>query len=144
MIYINIGEVIDIHNEILELTGGLKGINPTSIGYLGSVLEHIKNDDYYPTFESKMAHLFFSCVKFHPFPDGNKRTAVYLCMHFFFINEKEIIDKLEEKLEKLVLDVAEDKISKDELRTIFKNFSIKVNQKYENKNTHNTTAHKRL
>ncbi len=139
-----------MHDEILELTGGLKGINPVSIGYLESALEHIKNDDYYPTFESKIAHLFFSCVKSHPFPDGNKRTAIRLCMHLFLINEKEFADDLEEKLEKVVLDVAENKISKDELKIIFENFSVRAKQEYEDKNTqnttfpHNITAHKQL
>lgn len=36
-----------IHEKIIEKTGGLSGYN--GIGYLASALEHIKNDDYYPT-----------------------------------------------------------------------------------------------
>ncbi len=142
-----------MHDEMLELTGGLKGVNPTNLGYLESALEHIehiKNDDHCPTFESKIAHLFFSCVKSYPFPDGNKRTAIRLCMHLFLINEGKIPDDLEEKLEKVVLDVAENKISKDELKTIFENFSVKAKQECEDKNIQNTTfphsiiTHKRL
>lgn len=39
------------------------------VGYLASALEHIKNDDYYPTITDKITHLIFSCVKFHPFAD---------------------------------------------------------------------------
>ncbi|GMB90599.1 hypothetical protein NHP190002_13030 [Helicobacter ailurogastricus] len=125
MIYISLDEAISIHDEVVELTGGLKAINPASIGYLGSALEHIKNDDYYPTFENKVAHLFFACVKFHPFPDGNKRTAVYLCTHFFLINGYVLINEIEEKLEQLVLDVAEDKVSKEELEMVFKTLTQK-------------------
>ncbi|WP_104629574.1 type II toxin-antitoxin system death-on-curing family toxin [Helicobacter bizzozeronii] len=134
MVYISLDEAINIHDEIVGLTGGLAGINPVSVGYLESALEHIKNDDYYPTFESKVAHIFFACVKFHPFPDGNKRTALYLCIHFFFINGYVLPSEMEEKLEDIVVGVAEDKIPKEQLEVIFKDL---VQQKHQN----NTPAH---
>ncbi|MCC3076589.1 type II toxin-antitoxin system death-on-curing family toxin [Campylobacter jejuni] len=87
MKYIELSEAIAIHEKIIEKTGGLSGYNETQIGYLASALEHIKNDDYYPTITDKITHLIFSCVKFHPFADGNKRTSIFLGMHFLDLNE---------------------------------------------------------
>lgn len=50
MKYIELSEAIAIHEKIIEKTGGLSGYNETQIGYL----EHIKNDDYYPTITDKI------------------------------------------------------------------------------------------
>lgn len=51
-----------------------------------SVLQNIQNDDYYPTFEKKLTHLFFSACKFHCFMDGNKRIAITLCAQLLLFN----------------------------------------------------------
>ena len=48
------------------------------VGKLESVLCHIQNDDYYPTFLDKLLHLFYCSCKFHCFCDGNKRIAITL------------------------------------------------------------------
>ncbi|EAK2921451.1 type II toxin-antitoxin system death-on-curing family toxin [Campylobacter jejuni] len=87
MKYIELSEAIAIHEKIIEKTGGLSGYNEIQIGYLASALEHIKNDDYYPTITDKITHLIFSCVKFHPFADGNKRTSIFLGMHFLDLDK---------------------------------------------------------
>jgi death-on-curing protein len=53
---------------------------------LDSVLNHIQNDDYYPTFDAKLTHLFHSACKFHCFQDGNKRIAITLCAQMLLLN----------------------------------------------------------
>ena len=40
--------------------------------------EYYKKYGKYPTFESKLTHLFFCVCKFHCFADGNKRLAITL------------------------------------------------------------------
>lgn len=55
-------------------------------GTLESVLVHIQNDDYYPTFLDKLEHLFFCACKFHCFTDGNKRIAITLTAMFLLKN----------------------------------------------------------
>ena len=50
------------------------------------MLQHIQNDDYYPDFEDKLTHLFFSACKFHCFLDGNKRIAITLCAQMLLLN----------------------------------------------------------
>ncbi|WP_104733161.1 type II toxin-antitoxin system death-on-curing family toxin [Helicobacter felis] len=126
MFYLDLRTAVEIHDEILEITQGLRGYSRTSLGYLQSALNNIQNDIYYPTFESKLAHLVFSCVKFHPFVDGNKRTAVYLAIHFLKLNDKPISADCEKFFEPLVLDIATDKINKKQLEIILAEYLQKL------------------
>lgn len=83
--YITIEQAIETHKKTIQYSGGgLEG--QLNIGQLESVLEHIKNDDYYPTFVDKLTHLFFGACKFHCFEDGNKRIAITLSAHFLLLN----------------------------------------------------------
>ena len=50
IIYIPNSLAIDIHKKTIEYSGG-GNYGIINIGYLYSALEHIQNDDYYPTFE---------------------------------------------------------------------------------------------
>lgn len=80
--YITIEQAIETHKKTIQYSGG--GMDgQLNIGQLESVLEHIKNDEYYPTFVDKLTHLFFCACKFHCFQDGNKRIAITLSAHFF-------------------------------------------------------------
>ena len=75
IIYIELEQAITIHSRTIDISGGGdKG--SLNIGQLESVLEHIKNDDYYPDFESKLCHLIWGACKFHCFRDGNNRIAI--------------------------------------------------------------------
>lgn len=84
MIYPSIDTVIDIHNTVIEHSGGLTGIK--DIGQLDSILNHIQNDIYYPTFSNKLTHLTYSIAKFHIFNDGNKRTSIASGAYFMLLN----------------------------------------------------------
>ncbi len=66
----------------------------------------------------KMAHMIFSCVKFHPFLDGNKRTAIYLGCHFAKINGLDCPNQYYTEMENVVVKIAENSISKDDLTDI--------------------------
>lgn len=111
MKYITLNEAITIHDKIIELIGGLSGYNDKQISYLASALEHIKNDDYYPTIADKITHLMFSCIKFHPFLDGNKRTSIFLGMHFLDLDDK-YNEKFAEIMEDVVVNVANNTLPK--------------------------------
>lgn len=110
-----------LYTKKLLKKSGLSGYNETQIRYLASALEHIKNDEYYPTITDKITHLIFSCIKFHPFADGNKRTSIFLGMHFLDLDGK-YNDKFAEVMEDIVVSVADDSIAKDDLNQILQNF----------------------
>ena len=85
LIYITIDQAVEIHAKTVEVSGGgLHGM--LDKGRLESVLEHIQNDSYYPSFLDKITHLFFCANKFHCFQDGNKRIAITLSAQFLLLN----------------------------------------------------------
>lgn len=53
---------------------------------LNSIIEFIKNDDYYPELEDKVTHLMFSINKNHIFADWNKRSSIYFSAYFLSLN----------------------------------------------------------
>ena len=85
IIYPSLKQAIEVHRKTVEISGG-GALGHLELGKLESVLEHIQNDDYYPTFEDKLTHLFFCACKFHCFQDGNKRIAITLCAQMLLLN----------------------------------------------------------
>lgn len=83
--YLTLEQAIETHGKTVEVSGG-GSTGQLEIGKLESVLDHIQNDDYYPTFDAKLTHLFFCACKFHCFQDGNKRIAITLCAQMLLLN----------------------------------------------------------
>ena len=114
----SIDEVIKIHKKTVEVSGG-GTLGIINLHFLESALEHIKNDEYYPTFIDKLTHLFFVANKSHSFLDGNKRIAIALGMKFLLNNGYlSIIQIFAEKMESISYHLAAGRISKDLLREI--------------------------
>ena len=85
IIYLTLEQAVEVHRKTVEISGG-GALGHLDLGKLESVLQHMQNDDYYPTFEDKLTHLFFSACKFHCFQDGNKRIAITLCAQMLLLN----------------------------------------------------------
>jgi len=85
LIYLALDQAIETHRKTVEVSGG-GALGHLELGTLDSVLQNIQNDDYYPSFEEKLTHLFFSACKFHCFQDGNKRIAITLCAQMLLLN----------------------------------------------------------
>lgn len=85
IIYLTLEQAVEVHRKTVEISGG-GALGHLDLGKLESVLQHMQNDDYYPTFEDKLTHLFFSACKFHCFQDGNKRIAITLCAQILLLN----------------------------------------------------------
>lgn len=83
--YITLDEAVEIHEKTIRHSGGGTHAH-LNLGQLESLLQHIQNDDYYPTFIKKLTRLFFGICKFHCFADGNKRLAITLTAQFLLIN----------------------------------------------------------
>jgi death-on-curing protein len=118
IVYINIEQAIETHRLTVQISGGgADGI--LNIGYLESALEHIKNDDYYPTFEDKLTHLVFAANKFHSFQDGNKRISIALGAQFLLYNGYVfIVPRFIQEMENISYHLAAGKIDKDFLKEI--------------------------
>ena len=83
--YFDLETAVEVHAKTVEISGG-GALGHLDLSALEGVLGHIQNDDYYPTIEAKLAHLFFSACKFHCFQDGNKRIAITLCAQMLLYN----------------------------------------------------------
>ena len=120
MNYIDIEYAIKVHDMIIEKSGGMSGSK--DLGQLESVLTHIQNDIYYPSFEDKLTHLIFSLIQFHMFNDGNKRTSISLGLYFMNLNHYTYADdKFIVSMEDTVVQIAEGKINKEDLNKLLIN-----------------------
>lgn len=57
-------------------------------GGLDKVLDFVRNDDYYPTFEEKLTYLVYGLCHGHYFADGNKRISLVAGAHFLIKNRR--------------------------------------------------------
>lgn len=115
--YFDTKHAIKVHDWIIDNSGGMGGCR--EIGLLDSALEHIQNDDYYPTFQEKLNHLVYAVNKFHPFNDGNKRSSLVLGAYFLELNGYDYcINKFVQEMEEIVVWLAENKIKDDLLLEI--------------------------
>ena len=120
MNYFDLEYALLVHDLVIEESGGSAGIKDE--GQLDSVLTHIQNDIYYPTFEDKLTHLMFSIIQFHMFIDGNKRTALLLGSYFLDLNHYTYyIDNFIVEMEDVVVGVASGIIDKSALNRIIRN-----------------------
>jgi len=71
-------------------------------------------EDLYPNLITKVAALAHSVAKNHPFVDGNKRTAYETMRIMLRLNGYDIHASEDEKF-KLMIDLAESKITEDSL-----------------------------
>jgi len=122
ILYLTLDQAIEVHRKTVEVSGGgAKG--HLELGKLDSVLEHIQNDDYYPTFADKLTHLFFCACKFHCFEDGNKRIAITLCAQMLLLNGYlYCVERFLRDMENISYHVAAGNIGKELLREIIEAF----------------------
>lgn len=119
--YFDTKYAILVHDKILEVSGGRSGMH--DLGLLESIVSHVQNDTYYPTFCKKITHIVFSVAMNHAFNDGNKRSSIALGAYFLELNGYQLlVGKFFLEMENIVLWVAQKRISKELLHEIIENF----------------------
>ena len=118
LVYITLDQAKEIHRKTIQYSGG-GTFEQFDLGRLESVLQNIQNDDYYPTFEDKITHLFYCTCEFHCFADGNKRLAITLSAQFLLLNGYMAVAKrFFTVMENISYHVAAGKIKKELLHRI--------------------------
>lgn len=116
MRYLTLGEIFELHRLIAETSGGATGI--LDLGALESAVAQPKATfdmiDLYPSLVDKAAALCFSIVLGHPFVDGNKRTGHAAMATFLILNGADIDATIDEQ-ERLMLDLAAGRVSREQL-----------------------------
>jgi death-on-curing protein len=113
VLFLTFGEVLSIHEEQIRLFGGPSGLRDA--GLLLSAMGNVEATFggaflHESIFEMAAAYLYGICRN-HPFLDGNKRTAAAASLIFLDMNRIEI-DADEEEFYRLVIGVAEGRVSK--------------------------------
>ncbi len=125
-IFLEVLDVLEIHDDLLTSFGGKSGVRDTSL--LQSALaipmsgsgETFFHSDLYEMAAAYLFHL----IKNHPFVDGNKRTALGCALVFLDLNGVEI-DANEGALFDMTLAAAEGRLTKDAIATFFRNSPVK-------------------
>ena len=108
MNFLTAGEIILLHELVIERTGGETGIRDN--GLLISSVESIKatfdSEDLYPTLISKASQLAFSLINNHAFVDGNKRVGILAMLLMLKINDT-LISYSEDEIIELGLKTAD-------------------------------------
>ena len=129
MKYLDINQILAIYNEVIEQTGGSKGIRDR--GLLESAVARpqatFAKKDLYPDVFSKATALGHSIILNHSFVDGNKRTG-YMAMRLFLnMNGYDIKASQEEKY-KFVMEIAEKTKKEEAIAKWLKEHSRKINK----------------
>jgi len=107
MRYLTLIEVLNLHRQIIEQSGGALGVR--DLGALESALAQPRmtfgGEDLYPTLVDKAAAVGFSIIMNHPFVDGNKRTGHAAMETFLVLNGMEISASVDEQ-EQVILSLA--------------------------------------
>ena len=113
MRYLTLAEVVELHQRLLEVTGGAAGIR--DLAALESAIAQPKvtfaGADLYPALVEKAAALCFSLVANHPFVDGNKRVGHAAMETLLVLNGMDLDAGLDDQ-ERVMLDLAAGRIDR--------------------------------
>ena len=115
MRYLTISEILELHEQLIAYTGGVRGIR--DLGALESAINqpyaYFSGRELYPDALSKAGALCFSLVMNHPFVDGNKRVGHAAMETFLALNGYEIHAGVDEQ-ERIFLALAAGKLVREE------------------------------
>jgi len=119
-VFLSLDEVLEIHEQQVELYGGSHGIRDT--GGLESAVATPQatfgGEFLHPSIPAMAAAYLFHLCQNHPFLDGNKRVGANAAITFLLMNDWEPLFA-EEELVDLVLAVASGVTAKPALTEIF-------------------------
>jgi death-on-curing protein len=127
MKYLTAEEILIIHSEIIDHTGGAHGVRDNHL--LASSAERARHSfagqEMFPDIFEKAGAYFHSLAMFHVFIVGNKRTAIAATARFLDINGYELYVTNKE-LEKFVLGAVTRKLEIDAIARWLKKHTKKI------------------
>lgn len=107
MRYLSVGEVLEIHRQVVANTASLPGVHSLAALESAVAQPHMTFDgqELYPSLPEKAAALGFSLIQNHPFLDGNKRTGHAALEVFLVLNGHELNAPVDEQYA-LVMSIA--------------------------------------
>ena len=92
MILLTTDEIIELHEKLVERTGGSRGLRDRNLleSAIYSAQAIFDNEEAYPTLEEKAARLCYSITNNHAFVDGNKRIGVFTMLMTLKLNSVKV------------------------------------------------------
>lgn len=87
IVYLTRENLLQYYRETIKQSGGGL-VEICDSGGIDKVLDFIRNDEYYPSFEEKLTYLVYGLCHGHYFGDGNKRISLVAGAHFLIRNHR--------------------------------------------------------
>lgn len=129
MIYLDFDQIIEIHDRILDSSGGLNGLRDKG-GLEAAIIQpqmKVFGEELYHGVIEKAAILGFTLISNHPFLDGNKRIGHAAMEIFLLLNGYEIRGEVDDQ-EEIIIAVASGKIDKEVFTNWLSNHVVELNQ----------------
>ena len=112
MIILTKEQILLMHDQLIEETGGSKGLKDEGMleSALAAPFQSFDGNDPFPSVYQKAARLGYGLASNHAFVDGNKRIGAHAMLVFLALNRIRL-DYTQEELSDLFLGVAADEKS---------------------------------
>ena len=109
-------QVLMLHDQLVEQTGGARGIRDEGLleSALNAPFQCFGDAELYPSIQQKAARLCYGLVKNHPFVDGNKRIGAHTMLVFLALNGI-ALQYTQQELAGVILDLAASKTEYEDL-----------------------------
>ena len=116
MIKLTKKQILMLHRQLIEETGGKDGIRDENLleSALEAPFQSFGGEELFPGTQAKAARLCYGLVKNHAMVDGNKRLGTHVMLVFLALNGYELAYSQKE-LSDAILELASGKIGADEL-----------------------------
>lgn len=116
MILLTKEQVLLLHDRLVEVTGGSKGIRDEGMldSALSNPFQSFGGEELYPGIQAKAAQLCYGLVKNHAMLDGNKRLGAHVMLVFLALNGFELI-YTQQELSDTILAVASGEMDAENL-----------------------------
>ena len=117
MKYLSKRQILLIHQELLETSGGTSGLRDEGLldSALMTPLQSFGGQDLYPSLIAKAVRLAFGLIKNHPFIDGNKRIGTHAMLVFLALNGAEL-SYTDDEMIAIILSMAAGQVDESDLR----------------------------
>lgn len=116
MIILSKEQVLMLHEQLIEATGGSAGIRDEGMldSALSNPFQSFGGEELYPSIQAKAAQLCFGLVKNHSMVDGNKRLGTHVMLVFLALNGYEL-SYSQQELSDTILALASGKIGAEDI-----------------------------
>ncbi|HPX26442.1 MAG TPA: type II toxin-antitoxin system death-on-curing family toxin [Treponemataceae bacterium] len=125
--FLSVSDILIIHEDQIRNYGGIYGTRDISLVSSAQFIPEASFGGEYvcKSIEEMAAAYAYHLCQNHPFLDGNKRTALAVSLVFLDLNGYEL-DISNDDIYKIMMRVAESKLSKQELTALFSKYCKKI------------------